>query len=170
MAAEELVDHVDDHDRVIGVVTRAEVRARTLAHRAVYVLVVDRRGRVLLQQRSPTKDVAPGCWDIGAGGVVGAGEAYDEAARRELAEELGVHDATIDAVGPCRYASDTLHVHGRAYRVVHDGPFAFSDGEVIGVEWVSADDLPAVVRDRPFVEDSPEILLPHTASLRTRTS
>lgn len=169
-AGDELVDHVDADDNVIAVVTRAEMRARALRHRAVYVLVVDRRGRVLVQQRSFAKDLAPGCWDIGAGGVVASGEAYDDAARRELAEELGVTGVPLEPLGPCRYDSATLHVVGRVYRAVHDGPFRFDDGEVVDVAWVEAVDLPAVVAGRPFIEDAPAVLLPHSTSSGTRTS
>ena len=59
-------------------------------HFAVYIAVQGSDGRLLVHQRSFDKDVRPGAWDIAVGGVVGAGEAYDDAAARELAEEIGV--------------------------------------------------------------------------------
>ena len=48
----ELVDVVDEHDRVVGTVTRAEMRARRLRHRTVFVLVVSSDGRLLAHRRS----------------------------------------------------------------------------------------------------------------------
>ena len=169
MADDELVDMVDADDRVVATITRAEMRRSQAWHRAVYVLVQDSAGRVLLQQRSFEKDLAPGAWDIGAGGVVGAGESYDDAARRELAEELGVIGIALEPLGPVRLVGGGLRLHGRVYRAVHDGPFTFDDGEVLRVEWVEADALAQVIAERAFVPDSPEVFLPRLATLRTRT-
>lgn len=171
MAGSELVDLVDEHDVVIGTITRAEMRATDAWHRAVYLIVQRGDGAVLIQQRSFAKDFAPGAWDIGAGGVVGAGEAYDDAAERELAEELGVTGVPLEPLGPVRFASvDGLRLHGRAYRVRHDGPFSFDDGEVLRTEWVTVDELAALLAVRPFVPDAPALLLPFLASPRTRRS
>lgn len=50
------------------------------------------RIEVLLQKRSMTKDSFPGCLDISSAGHLDAGEAYDDAARRELSEELGIQN------------------------------------------------------------------------------
>ena len=64
-------------------VSRAEMRAHNLQHRAVSTAVLGSDGRLLVHRRSATKDVWPGMWDLAAGGVVAASETYDDAARRE---------------------------------------------------------------------------------------
>jgi 8-oxo-dGTP pyrophosphatase MutT (NUDIX family) len=56
----------------------------------VFILVRDAGGRVFVHRRTPVKLVFPSLYDMFVGGVVGAGEAYDEAALREAEEELGV--------------------------------------------------------------------------------
>ncbi|MFK0214881.1 NUDIX domain-containing protein [Streptomyces sp. NPDC090298] len=89
-ASEEILDVVDEHDRVIGRAPRGEVYARGLIHRCVFVRVRDAEGRVFVHRRTPTKLVFPSRYDMLVGGVVGAGETYDEAALREAEEELGV--------------------------------------------------------------------------------
>ena len=76
-AADELVDVVDDAGNTMAVVTRREMRARKLPHRAVYVLVFDTRGNLFIHLRTPTKDIWPGRWDICIGGVLTAGESFD---------------------------------------------------------------------------------------------
>jgi len=53
------------------------------------VLCRDAAGRIYVHRRTDDKDVYPGMYDMTAGGVLGAGESYLEAARRELAEALG---------------------------------------------------------------------------------
>ena len=60
MAADELVDWVDEDDRVIGQVTRAQMRAGNLLHRCIAVLCLDPRGRVYAHRRTDSKDVFPG--------------------------------------------------------------------------------------------------------------
>ncbi|MEI5521550.1 NUDIX domain-containing protein [Streptomyces brasiliscabiei] len=89
-ASEEILDIVDENDQVIGQAPRGEVYARGMRHRAVFVLVRDEGGRVFVHRRTATKLVFPSLYDMFVGGVVGAGESYDDAALREAEEELGV--------------------------------------------------------------------------------
>ncbi|MGX1129480.1 8-oxo-dGTP pyrophosphatase MutT (NUDIX family) [Streptomyces glaucescens] len=89
-AADEILDIVDEHDRVIGRYPRGEAYAKGLRHRCVFILARDAEGRIFVHRRTPTKLVFPSLYDMFVGGVVGAGESYDEAALREAEEELGV--------------------------------------------------------------------------------
>ena len=117
-----MVDIVDDDDVVVRTVTRAEMRRDRLQHRAVAVAVFASDGRLLVHRRSDDKDVWPGQWDIAAGGVVAAGEDYETAARRELAEELGVEVEALEALGEGRFRDDAVALIGRGFRCVHDAP------------------------------------------------
>lgn len=159
-AAEELVDVVDENDVVTATVTRRVVRAEVLRHRAVYIVVVSSRREVLVHQRSFAKDVAPGWWDVAAGGVVGHGESYDEAAPRELVEELGI-DAVLDPLNDGRYDDDGAHIVGRAYVARHDGPFVFADGEIVAAHWVPLAEIDAHLAEpgRTWCPDSVAIAL-----------
>jgi len=87
---DELVDVVDERNEVVGVVPRRTLRDENLLHRCTYVFVLNRAGELYVHRRTDTKDVYPGFYDVVAGGVNAAGESYDECARRELEEELGV--------------------------------------------------------------------------------
>ncbi|MEI5099687.1 NUDIX domain-containing protein [Streptomyces sp. PmtG] len=88
--ADEILTIVDEHDRVVGEAPRGEAYARGLRHRCVFIEVRDAEGRVFVHRRTPTKLVFPSLYDMFVGGVVGAGESYDDAALREAREELGV--------------------------------------------------------------------------------
>lgn len=88
--SQEILTVVDEHDRVVGEAPRGEVYARGLRHRCVFVQARDAEGRVFVHRRTPTKLVFPSLYDMFVGGVVGAGESYDDAALREAEEELGV--------------------------------------------------------------------------------
>lgn len=89
-SADELLDIVDEHDQVVGQALRGEVYARRLRHRCVFVLARDAAGQIFVHRRTANKLVFPSMYDMFVGGVVGAGESYDEAALREAEEELGV--------------------------------------------------------------------------------
>jgi isopentenyldiphosphate isomerase len=156
----ELVDIVDDDDRVIDTVTRAEMRARRLQHRSVGIAVLSEDGRLLVHRRSPAKDIWPGWWDIAAGGVVTAGESYEAAAQRELAEELGVAGVDLEFLGQSRYVDDKVAELCRGYRIRYDGPFSFDDGEIVEVRWVTFVELEAMRATDQFLPDSLTMLLP----------
>ncbi|MER5213452.1 NUDIX domain-containing protein [Streptomyces sp. NPDC002838] len=89
-AADEILDIVDENDQVIGRSPRGEAYAKGLRHRCVFIQAVDTEGRLFVHRRTPTKLVFPSLYDMFVGGVVGAGESYDDAALREAEEELGV--------------------------------------------------------------------------------
>lgn len=99
-------------------------------------------------------------WDLAAGGVVAAGETYEDAARRELAEELGIVVDDWEELGEGRFADESVTMIGRGFIVVHDGPFAFTDGEIAEVRWVDRDGLAALLANESFVPDNVALLLP----------
>lgn len=125
----ELLPVVDELDRPVGRATRHEVHRRGLRHRAVHIFVYNRTGELFLQKRSRHKDVFPGRWDSSAAGHVEAGRSYDETARRELEEELGIaaqpEPAAAVAAGPA-----TGWEFVRVYRTTCDGPFRLSQSEI----------------------------------------
>jgi len=86
----EVLDIVDANDEVIGQADREECHANFLRHRAIQVFVFDPKGKIFVQKRSRKKDVFPGLFEASCSGHVQAGEAYRQAAVRELAEELGI--------------------------------------------------------------------------------
>ena len=88
---QEPFDIVDESDLVIGTASRNEVHGNPdLIHRVAHVLVFNSSGQLYLQKRAESKDVQPGKWDTSVGGHVDSGERYEQAAVREMGEELGI--------------------------------------------------------------------------------
>jgi 8-oxo-dGTP pyrophosphatase MutT (NUDIX family) len=158
----QLVEHVTADDEVVEVVTRAEMRRRGLRHRAVYVIVRTTGDGVVVHRRAGWKDVHPGWWDLCFGGVLGAGEDWDDAAVRELAEEAGV-TAAVRSLGGGQWEGEGAAVVGRVYEAVHDGPFPCPDGEVVEVRVVPRHELAAFVSAHDVCPDSVAFVLPHLA-------
>ncbi|MFD0146970.1 MULTISPECIES: NUDIX hydrolase [unclassified Streptomyces] len=116
--AEEILDVVDENDEVVGRAPRAEVYARGLIHRCTFILVRDAEDRIFVHRRTPVKLVYPSMYDMFVGGVVGAGESYDDAALREAEEELGV--AGLPRPEPLfRFLHDSGGVAGKWWSAVY---------------------------------------------------
>lgn len=160
--ADELVDLVDEDDRVVEVVTRAEMRARKAAarHRACYVAVLTSADELVVHRRADWKEVYPGYWDIAFGGVLAAGEAWDDAARRELAEEAGV-DAEPVLVATASWSAPDTNLNARVYLARSDGPFTCPDGEVVEVTTIPLAELDAWLEGRDVCPDSVDLVVPH---------
>lgn len=87
---DELVERVDEQDELLAVVSRGEAIRRGWLHRIATVVCRDPTGRTLVHRRPHDASRFPGGFNWMLGGAVEAGESYEEAAARELAEELGV--------------------------------------------------------------------------------
>ena len=159
----ELVEHVDELGRVIEVVSRRRMRAENLRHRSVAIIVTSSDGRLLVHRRADHKDVFPGWWDVAAGGVVAPGESDELAAKRELAEELGIDGVEVTFVCAARYDDEHAREICQVFSVVHDGPYRFDDGEITEARLVTAAELSRLRRHERFLPGSLAMILPHIA-------
>ena len=150
----ELVDVVDINNKVVGQVPRRRARELNLLHRGVAIVCHDAQDvrKIFVHQRSYAKDTFPGQWDMFVTGVVKAGEAVEEAARRELWEELGVDSEPVRQF-------DHL-IDGPLYRcwvavfsASIPSAVRFRDGEIISGRFVLRTDLAAPSRRVSFVTD-----------------
>jgi len=155
---QELVDVIDDYGQIVATVTRREVRERRLPHRCVYVLVFNQKGEIFIHLRTPTKDVYPSYWDVCVGGVLAAGESFDAAARREIAEEVGL-DFEPEQLFSFRYADSSSTVHGMVYRLEHEGPFRLQPEEIVRGEFVPLLEVAARAAQEPFCPDALSVFM-----------
>lgn len=143
---QELVDVVDENDRPLVAMPLPEVFRQTLNHRAVLVLLHDEDGRVYLQKRSDKKTLYPGRWDLSATGHVKAGEARESAARRELAEELGIHAQRLHFVSEVPASASTGYSFVTIYRADQISGVIAPDGkEVVDGMFVDEDELDSMM-------------------------
>lgn len=149
---DELVDVIDETDHVIDIVPRREIRSRNLLHRCTYAFVLDPVGRLYVHQRTDTKDVYPGYFDVVAGGVNLSGEASDDCAARELEEELGVSAAPRFRFLQ-RWEGESGRVLGAVYDVVWDGPMRLQADEVAWGSFVPMDEVDGMIRRERFCPD-----------------
>ena len=155
---DEIVLIVDDHNKIAGSSSRQEMRAKGLPHRACYILVFNSAGELFVQKRTMSKDIYPGYYDIAAGGVVLAGESYDESARRELAEELGIKDTNISSHFTFLYEEGTNRVWGRVYSCIYNGKLTLQAEEVESGFFMAPQMLLALSEKERFTPDGIYVL------------
>lgn len=145
----EVFDIVDENDQITGTATRADVHANRLMHRAVHVFLRNKRGDVLLQQRSMLKDVHPGDWDSSVSGHLDSGESYEQAAHREIREEMGVESADLREIARIAPCQNTGWEHVRLFIGEHHGSLRFPCSEIQAAQWFPVPEIDAWVHHRP---------------------
>ncbi|MEH6375876.1 NUDIX domain-containing protein [Streptomyces sp. KLMMK] len=158
----ELVERVDEQDRVVGVVDRGEAIRRKWLHRVATVVCRDAEGRVLVHRRPGHVSRFPGQYNWLLGGAVSAGETYEDAAARELAEELGVR-------APVRLVFKFLcsGVISPYWLGVHEAVIAEGvapdRSEIAWHDWLPEAVLGEVLQQWPFVPDCREAFTKYIA-------
>lgn len=86
----ELIDIVDKNGIPTGqVMDKDDVHNKNLLHNEVGVFIINDKGEILLEKRSPNKRYSPNKWGLCAGHV-DTGETLTDAAIREIKEEIGI--------------------------------------------------------------------------------
>ncbi|SFT20800.1 Isopentenyldiphosphate isomerase [Streptomyces sp. ok210] len=153
---DELVERVDDQDRVLGVVvSRRQAIREGWLHRVAVTVCRDERGRILVHRRSEQVSRFPGLYEVVVGGAVDVGESYEQAAARELAEELGIRvlpRLLFTFINRGGFSPHWLGVHEA---VVPDTVAADPD-EVAWHGWLTEPELRSALLEWRFTPDSHE--------------
>ena len=154
----EIIQIVDRHNRKIGHRTRASMRAEKLLPRASYIFVFNDNDELFLQKRTATKDIYPGHWDVMAGGVVLADESYEDGARRELSEELGIDNVPLRFLFDHYYENGSNRVWGRVFTCRHNGPFTLQPSEIAAGMFLPPAEILQLKEKEPFAPNGLALL------------
>jgi len=138
---------VDEDDNVIGSEYMRIAVEKGLIRRASCVYVFNESGQILIQQRS-AKVAKPLMLDQSAAGHVDDGETYEEAARRELKEELGLEGYELKIVATSFRDRDS---YNGIYKVVvkDSTPINFDPEELAQVMWWSPEHVDEAMTKTP---------------------
>jgi isopentenyl-diphosphate delta-isomerase type 1 len=138
----EFFEVVDSDGNVVGTAPRNVCHGDpSLVHRAAHVLVFNSEGKLLLQLRSKDKDIQPGKWDTSVGGHLAVGESYEEAARREMEEELGITGAELQYLYDYPLRNEIESENIRSFYMVYDGEVKHQPEEIDEVRWWDIKDV-----------------------------
>ncbi len=151
---EEQVVLVNEQDVVQGLLGKTEAHEKGLLHRAISIIIFNKKGEMLIQQRADVKYHWAGIWSNTVCTHPRDGETYKEAAQRRLKEELGF-SAPLKAVFDFIYkAKDeesglTEHELDHVFIGEYDGDIPFNEAEVKAVRWISWKDLSSELASYP---------------------
>lgn len=151
---EALIQIVDKKDRLIGKAGKDEAWKRGLIHRVVRIMIEDGKGNVLLQKRMSTKPLYPGRWDNSTAGHVDAGETYEQAAKRELFEEIGLKDVAFKEIGyfyaESKFEWRIMKKFAKVYKLIMTKtPTNLGKDEVAEVKWFAVDKVKRMIAENP---------------------
>lgn len=129
--------------------------AKSQIHRVVYIAVINNKGEILLQLRSPKVYNFPNCWDISVAGHVDKGETYKSAALRELTEELGIDLQTLSEIGyfynEFEHKGNFLRRFNKVYKLVISDKRKISanPNEVTDIDWLTPNAIARLINQDP---------------------
>ncbi len=130
-------------------------------HLIVHVCLMNEREEMLIQQRSDSVAKWPGMWDLTIGGHVLAGETPEQAAEREVQEELGLQIILSEAgivEMTIQNRLDTIFVVPVKCVREYDGDaehllkkLVLQEEEVKAVRWASIEEIRSMIENRRFL-------------------
>jgi len=172
MTEDEMLDIVDDDDRVLSQAPRRKVLDEYHVHRAVVFFVFDREGNVFVNKRSDTKEIYPGYWSIAFGGHVRAAESYESAAIREVQEETGLFDRPV-LIGSFKKRTADERENVNVYRITASRDLDLFADEIEQGQYCTMADLNVMLGRFDFLPETPDllkILISHTSKPFPTTS
>lgn len=137
---EETLDLVNENDIVIGKAPRdAFHKGNDCIHRSVHILVINKKAEIFIKRRAKNK-LYQGQYESSAGGHVMSGETYDDAAKRELKEELGI-DENLTKIRSFKCFNQIEKRIICLYLCYHNGPFRLDKQEADFGKFFSVQEL-----------------------------
>ena len=95
----EYFDIVNEKDEIVGKISENEQKSvKPSQLRFINIIIINNDNMIVVPKRSSNRKLFPNCYDFSVGGHVNSGENYEEAAYRELKEELGIKNVKLQEV------------------------------------------------------------------------
>lgn len=141
---EDFLEIVDDEDKVVGIGYWEDV-FENYTFRSSNVLVFNDKGELFVHQRSNNIPYG-GKWDVKVGGCLRIGESYEQGARREVKEEIGVDLETLEFLFKFQFRNG--HSSNRAvYKTVHNGPFKLDEHEITQGRFMKFEEIRDMIKN-----------------------
>lgn len=146
-------DLYDKHfQKLVRTHLRGEKMSQGIYHLVVHVCIFNQKGEMLIQQRQAFKEGWPNLWDVTMGGSALKGETSQQAAMREVKEELGLD---IDLTN-CRPSLTNHFEQGfdDIYLINQEvdlSKLQLQYEEVQDVKWASQQEILELMREGQFI-------------------
>lgn len=167
MFEDELLDIVDEHDKVIQTMMRSEAYEKKIFPqiRAVWLMLKTKDGQFWIPRRCTTKKVLPYHLDGSVVGHVRSGETYEQAMIREAEEEIGMQVTSMPFcfLGKLTPKEHNAFCMAAVYELEVDEPFDvnFNKDDFCDAAWMSAEQVMQLVEKGELVKDMLPVVLRH---------
>lgn len=146
---DELVDVVDENDNYVKTIYRSKEKYGVDILRSAGIFAKNSNGQILLQLRSKTSPKYPLTWDLSGAGHVDSGESYEDCAKRELFEEVGIQIKNIKFLGkhPQTYDDGRKRISACYIGYTNSNNFSIDIIEVAEAKWFSIDEIKKMIEN-----------------------
>lgn len=141
---------VDENDNIIEFKDRREVKINDV-YRATGLWIENKKGEILMAQRSFSKKNSPGKWGPAVSGTVEYGETYDSNIIKEAQEEIGLVGQEFEKIGKIRITGQ--HNYFAMWYLAHldrkIDEFKIDPIEVEDIKWFRKEKLLEMLEKRP---------------------
>lgn len=151
---EEQVVIVNTKDEEIGLMGKMEAHEKGMLHQAISIILFNKKGEMLLQQRAEKKYHWANIWSNSVCTHPRKNESHQKAAERRLVEELGISTDLNEIFSFIYKAHDEEsglieHEYDHVFVGEFEGEIPFNEDEVKAVNWIAISDLLADVDKKP---------------------
>jgi len=157
---DELLDVIDEDNRVVGQADKTTVHRQGLRHRVGAVLLRREDGKYLIPTASGIKAEAGRLYHSAAGHAL-SGESYADCAKRELLEETGVEARDLEHLGTFWFERDYATRREKERFEVYQANYGEGSGPVklneeqVDEKWMSVEELLALRETRKEAISAP---------------
>ena len=133
-------------------ITRGDDMTSDEFHLVIHVCIFNSNGEMLIQQRQSFKQGWPNLWDITCGGSAVAGDTSQQAASRELFEELGIR-YNFEEMRP-QFTINFACGFDDFYLIEYDldlNELTLQNDEVQAVRWASKEEILELIELKKFI-------------------
>lgn len=151
MESIEYLDLVDENDVVIGKEDRNVIYINNLRNfRVINIMIFTSDNKIVVPKRSSNRRVFPNCYDCSVGGHVSTGETYEQAAYRELEEELGIKDVKLEEIGYFKPYDIDTSAFSKMYKLEYDGEFNYDKDGIQKIYYMTSEEIENLINENPL--------------------
>ena len=147
----EYFDIVNEKDEVTGKI--AEDMQNTIKPsqlRFINIIILNHEKKIIVPKRSSNRKIFPNCYDFSVGGHVNSGEEYDEAAYRELREELGISNVKLQEIAYFSPFTSDSNTFQKVYILEYNNEIINYDKDGIeGIYFMTEEEIRNLMTDKP---------------------
>lgn len=147
----EFFDIVNEKDEIVGKIREDEQNiVKPSQLRFINIIIINNDNKIIVPKRSFNRKIFPNCYDFSVGGNVNSEENYEEAAYRELKEELGIEDVKLQEVAYFSPFSSDSNTFQKVYLLKYTGEICNYDRDGIeSINYKSKQEIQELIKNEP---------------------